>query len=203
MVLLDMSAAFDAVDPDILLDRLESKFGIKHIVKSWFSTYFRDRVTKVSIDGDFSDDHVMRYSLPFILYTSPVGNIMRAFDISFHANAEVYNCMPSLIPDLKVIVNEINEWMIQNTLRLSQDKTNFFLIANRNVSAALSGISLQLGELSIKRSTSIKNLGVTFDDSHTMYSQINTICKSVSFHIRNIWHIRHFITHHCGMPPHR
>ena len=42
----------------------ESKFGIKHLVKSWFSTYLRDRVTKVSIDGDFSDDHVMRYSLP-------------------------------------------------------------------------------------------------------------------------------------------
>ena len=63
MVLLDMSAAFDTVDHDILLDRLESKFGIKHMVKSWFSTYLRDRVTKVSIDGDFSDDHVMRYSL--------------------------------------------------------------------------------------------------------------------------------------------
>ena len=38
MVLLDMSAAFDTVDHDILLDRLESKFGIKHMVKSWFST---------------------------------------------------------------------------------------------------------------------------------------------------------------------
>ena len=59
MVLLDMSAAFDTVDHDILLDRLESKFGIKHMVKSWFSTYLRDRVTKVSIDGDFSDNHIM------------------------------------------------------------------------------------------------------------------------------------------------
>ena len=84
--------------------------------------------------------------------------------------------------------------MIQNTLRLNQDKTEFFLIANRNVSVALSDISLKLGELSIQRSTSIKNLGVTFDDSLTMYSQINTICKSVNFHIRNIWRIRRFIT---------
>ena len=55
-----------------------------------------DRVTKVSIDGEFSSDHVMRYSLPqgavlgphgFILYTSPIGNI-RAFNISFHAYAD-------------------------------------------------------------------------------------------------------------------
>ena len=53
MVLLDTSAAFDTVDHDILLGRLESKFGIKHLVKSWFSTCLRDRVIRVSIDGDF------------------------------------------------------------------------------------------------------------------------------------------------------
>ena len=94
MVLLDMSPTFDTVDHDILLGRLESKFGIKHNIKSWISTYGRDLVTKVSIDGDFSDGHVMRYYLPqgsiidphgFILYTSPVGNIMRAINISSYA----------------------------------------------------------------------------------------------------------------------
>ena len=174
MVLLDMSAAFDTVDHDILLDRLRSKFGIKHMVKSWFSTYLGDRVTKVSIDGDFSDDHVMRYTLPygsiigFILYTSPVGNIMRAFDISFDAYADdlqLYaefdprsegDCEP-VLARLFSCIDVINEWMIQNTLRLNQDKTEFFLIANRNISAALSDISLKLGESSIQRSTSIKN----------------------------------------------
>ena len=79
-------------------------------------------------------------------------------------------------------------------LNQTNNKTEFFLIANRNVSAALPEISLKLGELSIQRSTSIKNLGITFDDSLTMYSQINTICKSVNFHIRNIWRICRFIT---------
>ena len=214
MVLLDMSAAFDTVDHDILLDRLESKFGIKHMVKSWFSTYLRDRVTKVSIDGDSSDNYIMRYSLPqksiigphgFILYTSPVGNIMRSFDISFHAYADDLQLYAEFDPRsegdcervlarLSSCIDVINEWMILSTLRLNQDKTEFFLIANRNISAAFSDISLKLGDLSIQRSTSIKNLGVTFDDSLTMYSQINTICKSVNFHIRNIWRIRRFIT---------
>jgi hypothetical protein len=88
----------------------------------------------------------------------------------------------------------INDWMVQNTLRLNQDKTEFFLIANKNVSSALSDLELNVGELSIRRSTSIKNLGVTFDDAINMSSQINTICKSVNFHIRNIWRIRRYIT---------
>ena len=187
---LDMPTAFDTVDRDILLGRLESKFGINHMVKSWFSTYLRDHITKVSIDSDFSDDHVMRYSLPqgsiisphgFILYTSPVDNIMRAFNISFHVyrltdDLQLYaefdprsegDCERVLVR-LSSCIDVINEWMIQNTLCLNQDKTEFFLIANRNVSTALSDIN--------------------------MYSQINTICKSVNFHTRNIWRIRRFIT---------
>ena len=177
------------------------------MVKSWFSTYLRDRVTKVSIDDDFSDDHVMRYFLPqgsiigpqgFILYTSPVGNIMRAYadDLQLYAEFDPRSegdC-ERVLARLSSCIDVINEWMIQNTLRLNQDKTEVFLIANRNVSAALSNISLKLGELSIQRSTSIKNLGVTFDDSLTMYFQINTVCKSVNFHLRIIWRIRRFIT---------
>ena len=93
-------------------------------------------------------------------------------------------------------IDVINAWMIQNTLRLNQDKTEFFLIANRNVSATLSDLHLHLGELSIQRSPSIKNLGVIFDESLTMTNHVNTICKSVNFHIRNIWRIRRFITGH-------
>ena len=140
MVLLDVSATFDTVVHDILLGRLESKFDIKQMVKSWFSTYLRDRVTKVSIDGDFSHDHVMRYSLPqgsiigphgFILYTSTVCNIMRAFNISFHAYADDLQLYAEFDPRsggdfervlarLSSCIDVINEWMIKNMLRLNQ-----------------------------------------------------------------------------------
>jgi len=36
VVLLDLSAAFDMVDHDILLQRLESSFGIADVAKDWF-----------------------------------------------------------------------------------------------------------------------------------------------------------------------
>ena len=83
---------------------------------------------------------------------------MRAFDISFHAYADDLQLYAEFDPrsegdcervlaGLSSCIDVINEWMIQNTLRLNQDKTEFFLIANRNVSAAFSHISLKLGEL--------------------------------------------------------
>ena len=102
-----------------------------------------------------------------------------------------------MLARLSSCIDVINEWMIQNTLRLNQDKTEFFLFANRNVSAALSDINLKLGELSIQRSTPIKKLGVTFDDFLTLSGRIlkSTLFVNLyDFHIRNIWRISRFIT---------
>jgi len=51
LVLLDMSAAFDAVDHDILLFPLETDVGVSGIALSWFRPYLSGRSQSVSCDG--------------------------------------------------------------------------------------------------------------------------------------------------------
>ena len=58
-------------------------------------------------------------------------------------------------------------------------------------------VSLQIGESKISPSSKIKkkkNLGVIFDQTMSMKDHVNTIVKTVNFHLRKIYRIRRFIT---------
>ena len=41
LCLLDLTAAFDTVDHDLLMSRLERQFGLRGVILLWFSSYVR------------------------------------------------------------------------------------------------------------------------------------------------------------------
>ena len=55
LVPLDLSAAFNTIDHDILLHHLQHVFGILGTVLSWFRSYLTKRFQIVSIQGTHSD----------------------------------------------------------------------------------------------------------------------------------------------------
>ena len=54
LVLLDLSAAFDTVDHDILLCRLRKKLGLTGTALTWFFLYLTRHKEKISANGTFS-----------------------------------------------------------------------------------------------------------------------------------------------------
>ncbi|CAB4036128.1 Hypothetical predicted protein, partial [Paramuricea clavata] len=50
LLLLDMSAAFDTVDHELLLQRMFKRFGIDGQVLRWFQSYLQNRTQSVVID---------------------------------------------------------------------------------------------------------------------------------------------------------
>ena len=214
LVLLDMSAAFDTISHSILINRLERRFGITGTAISWFRSYLQDRCKRVSINDALSEQHIINYSVPqgsivgpqcFIMYTHPIGDIIRQYNIQFHLYADDTQLFCEFDPKvacdcertlskLSGCISEINIWMSQNMLQLNQDKTEFMVIASPYILGSLPNIQLQFGNVSINSSSSVRNLGVMFDSTMSMSEHINSVCKSVNFHIRNLWRIRRFIS---------
>ena len=79
--LLDLSAAFDNVDHDILLTRLHKSYGVGGTVLAWISSFIQGQQQSVTFNGHQSARIQLKYGLPqgsilgpllFILYTSDV-----------------------------------------------------------------------------------------------------------------------------------
>ncbi len=84
LVLLDLSAAFDTVDHDILIDRLQNYTGIQGQALRWFRAYLSDHYHFVYLNGETSQSSPVKYGVPqgsvlgpllFSLYMLPLGII--------------------------------------------------------------------------------------------------------------------------------
>ena len=64
LVLLDLSAAFDTVNHDLLLSRLEKRFGITGTVLNWFKSYLCNRSQFVSINQSHSTKRDLLVGVP-------------------------------------------------------------------------------------------------------------------------------------------
>ncbi len=53
LIMLYLSAAFDLLDHDILIERLEHVVGLRGTVLKWFSSYLKERFFSVIV-GEFS-----------------------------------------------------------------------------------------------------------------------------------------------------
>ena len=53
-IFIDLKNAFDIVDQDVLLDKL-NYYGFRGIINSWFSSYLKKRTQTTQIDHYISD----------------------------------------------------------------------------------------------------------------------------------------------------
>ena len=64
LVAIALSAAFDTVDHNILLDILNAKYGITGQALKWFDNYLTPRSFKVVIDNKYSKPCDLEVSIP-------------------------------------------------------------------------------------------------------------------------------------------
>ena len=81
-----------------------------------------------------------------------------------------------------------------NKLKLNEGKTGFLVVGSPQNLRNLKNVCLNLGTTNNFPSTSMKNLGVYFDSNMSMSDQIDNLCKSVRFQLKNVSQVRKYTT---------
>ena len=91
LALLDLSSAFDSVDHDTLLQRLQTSYGFDGIALSWFTSYLKGRVQNVRLSTTSSLLSVLYFGVPqgsvlgpilFLLYTADLLQLLQRHQMS-------------------------------------------------------------------------------------------------------------------------
>lgn len=212
LLLLDLSAAFDTVDHQILLSRLQNTFGIQSTALQWFRSYLLDRKQFVSVGNVSSSVSHLQFGVPqgsvlgpvlFVLYTTPLSQLIQSHSVNHQLFADDTQLQQSSSPtsihtlssNLQSCTADIKTWMNTNQLKLNDDKTEALLFSPPNLpfSCALpTGVSV--GSHIIPFSDNARNLGFVMDSQLSMRQHVTRVCQIAFFELRRISSIRRYLS---------
>ena len=117
--LLDLSAAFDTIDHDLLLlSRLTESFGIDGVVLQWVRSYLTGRSQLVKVNGVLSTPQLLLCGVPqgsvlgpllFTMYTTPLSSIITAFGLKHYLYADDTQIYTSFVAEYSTVFNYCNK----------------------------------------------------------------------------------------------
>ena len=91
-------------------------------------------------------------------------------------------------------LNDIQNFMASNKLKLNPDKTEFIFTGARNKRNLLhSFFPTDILGNRVDPSSNVRNLGVTFDSDMSLTNHVSQVTKSTRIHIRDLYRIRHLL----------
>jgi hypothetical protein len=209
--LLDLSAAFDTVDHNILINRLKESFGLNGSVLDWLTSFITNRTQVVILNGEKSNISTVTCGVPqgsvlgpilFLLYAADVLTIAKKHNIDAHSYADdsqLYcrgraSSCTTMVSQIVTCIDDINTWMSANRLKLNTDKTEFIWLGTSKQLSKINCYEVLLDGVSIPMSSEVKLLGVVLDSQLSFAVHIKKLSNNCFYYLRQLRTVRRLLT---------
>ena len=201
-VFLDLSKAFDTIDHNILLAKLEY-YGARGIALEWFRSYLCNRSQFVMYRDTESLRRMVSCGVPqgsvlgpllFILYTNDLPAVLKHSQCILFVD-DITVCIsgryePVLRQQIENDLASLTDWFHANKLSLNVLKTNFMKFGKGN---QVSEYDLHLSNNIITKVSSAKFLGIIIDDELGWSEHINHIERKIASGSYAIYSVKRFL----------
>lgn len=212
LIALDLSAAFDTVDHDILLEVLESQYGVCKTALQWLDSYLRPRNCRVSVNSAQSTPQLLECSVPQgsclgpWLYLTYAGTLFDEIppSISVYGFADDHiasKCFKptnesekKAIKQLEQCSTTINNWMNQNKLKMNTSKTEFIIFGSKQQLDKCNTSEIDIAGDLIQSESCIRYLGAFLDQTLTFKEHIKRKCRVAMLNYSRIKSIRKYLS---------
>ena len=208
MVFIDLKTAFDTVNHDILLKKLEF-YGIKGQALGLLKSYLSNRHQKCQIENFVSSEHLIKCGVPqgsilgpllFLLYINDLPECLKstrprllADDTNLTASGR---SMAGIENAVNSDVENLRNWLMANKLSLNVAKIEFTLIGSpqmiKSTSNSQPNIFL-IENKQIQQVNQTKTLGITVDHDLSWKPDTENICKKITSGIPALRRVKPFI----------
>ena len=208
IIFLDLSAAFDTIDVDKLLDIMYEELGLGGTVLKWFRSFLEGRTQRVKIEEKYSE----KEEVPF---GAPQGSILgpRCFNINVRSQRMAFErCkfksssfaddsngrkqfaltfqFNVITSEIVKCLDEIVKWSNMHFMKINPDKTEILMMypSSLNKEVIIRGVIYE-GEC-IRFSNEVKNVGLWLDKNLNMNKHVTSIASHCYKIIKDISKIK-------------
>ena len=212
-IAIDLSAAFDTVDHNVLLRVLENNFGVGGMALGFCDTYLCPRHCKVNINKSYSTPRELPFSVPqgscagpvlYSVYALTIQHTITNDQISLYGYADDHGlrmtcrpeaeCETNIVKDLQDCLSLIKDWMNRNWLKMNSSKTEIIIFGSRQQLSKVSTNSMLINGDKIDIGDCIKYLGVWADRHLTFKQHIKIKCRTAMWNLQKLKTIRPVLT---------
>ena len=200
-VFIDLSKAFDCLNHDLLIAKLDA-YGFTRLALKYIKSYLRDRKQRVKMNGSYSEWRNINHGVPqgsvlgpllFNIYINDLFiSVSNSLICNYADDTTIYVSdyrNEEIIRKLEIDTAILSEWFRDNSMKVNAEKCHLMFFSNTKST----NIEIKINNEVIHESPEEKLLGIIFDKTLSFKAHVTSLYKKANQKLHALSRIAHYM----------